>query len=270
VRDLDLPRGCERELVRERDRTYALNGADSQMLATVGAFRVVSERDLAEGGGLPREGRASLSHLRDAGLIRTVPCGPNDRAVCLTERGRDILEASRRDLDRRPEEARQTFCAGLRKPRELTHDVQVYRAYVRAEARLRSHGGRVRRVVLDYELKREYQRFLQARNRGRKASDGRPDREAEEIRLWARDHDLPYFDEQIHLPDLRIEYDDHDGRSRHEDVEVTTGHYRGGHAAAAVRSGFTRYRSLGGVSGGRGGRGRRGGSRLPRVAEEFL
>jgi hypothetical protein len=35
---------------------------------------------------------------------------------------------------------------------------------------------------LDYELKRDYQRFLQERNRGRKDRHGRPDREPEEIR----------------------------------------------------------------------------------------
>jgi hypothetical protein len=44
--DLDLPRGLERELVLDRDRVYELNGKDSRMLAAVGAFRVVPERDL--------------------------------------------------------------------------------------------------------------------------------------------------------------------------------------------------------------------------------
>ena len=37
-----MPRGPDRELVRERGRTYAINGAESRMLTTVGAFRVVS------------------------------------------------------------------------------------------------------------------------------------------------------------------------------------------------------------------------------------
>jgi hypothetical protein len=44
-----------------------------------------------------------------------------------------VLEANRLERDREP---RQTFYAGLRKPRELTHDAQVYRAYQRAEERL--------------------------------------------------------------------------------------------------------------------------------------
>ena len=33
--------------MRERDRIYEINGAESRMLATVGAFRVVAERAAA-------------------------------------------------------------------------------------------------------------------------------------------------------------------------------------------------------------------------------
>jgi hypothetical protein len=46
MRDLDLPRGEERELVALRDRVYELDGEDSRTLAAVGAFRVVREHDL--------------------------------------------------------------------------------------------------------------------------------------------------------------------------------------------------------------------------------
>jgi hypothetical protein len=74
----------------------------------------------------------------------------------------------------------------------------------------------------------------------------------------------------VHFPDLRIEYEDRDGCRRQEDVEITTGHYRGAHAAAAARSGFTRYRGVGGMAGGRGGRTRRGGTPRAHVAEEWL
>jgi hypothetical protein len=261
TRDLDLPRGPDRELVRERERTYEINGAESHTLATVGAFRVVSENDLCEAShDTPR----GLQHLRHEGLIRTSPLGPTDRAVVLTDRGRDLLEASRHDRAQQP---RQAFYAGIRKPRELTHDTKVYRAYLRAEERLRDQGARVGRVVLDYELKGDYQRFLQERNRGRKDGDGRPNGEPQEIARWAREHHLPYFDEHVHFPDARIEYEDRDGRPRHEDVEVMTGHYRGAHAAASAKSGFTRYRASGGLVGGRRGG---WGTPRPRIAEELL
>ena len=98
------------------------------------------------------------------------------------------------------------------------------------------------------ELKREYQEWLQEHNRGRPDSDGRPDRDAREIERWAREHDLPYFDDQVHFPDFRIEYE-LDGRDSHEDVEVVTEHYRGAHAASVARAGFRCYGRGGGTGG---------------------
>lgn len=266
--DLDLPRGRERRSVRDRDRVYDLNGDESRMLGTIGAFRVVAESNLHDVREESTSSRRSLRHLEDEGLIRRSPLSADDRAVVLTDRGRDLLEANRLERPNREHEPRQTFHAGLRKPRELTHDTRVYAAYQRTEARLRGQGGRVRRVVLDYELKRDYQRFLHERNRGRKDCDGRPDRTAEEIARWAREHELPYEDGHVRFPDARVEYEDRDGRSRHEDLEVVTGHYRGAHAGAAARAGFTCYVSFGMSVGGRGGRGGR--TPDPRLAEELF
>ena len=267
TKDLDLPRGRERRPVRERDRVYEINGTESRMRAIVGAFRVVSVSDLHDG---REDTRKALRHLERDGLLHSSPLSSDNRAVVLTARGRDLLEANRHDRQERSWEPRQAFYAGLRKPRELTHDSKVYRAYLRAEERLREQGDRVGRVVLDYELKRDYQRFLHERNRGRKNCDGRPDREPEEIARWAREHDLPYDDGHVHFPDARIEYEDRDARSRHEDIEIVTGHYRGAHAGAVARSGFSCYRVVGGMVGGCASTGRRGGSRHPKLAEELL
>lgn len=47
TRDLDLPRGPEREQVRARDRVYEIDGDESRTLATIGAFRVVAESGIA-------------------------------------------------------------------------------------------------------------------------------------------------------------------------------------------------------------------------------
>ena len=138
---------------------------------------------------------------------------------------------------------------------------EVYRAYLKAAERLRERDARILRVALDRELKRDYQRFLQERNRGDRDSDGRPDRTVEEIQEWARQHDLPYFDDQVHFPDLRIEYEDANGDVRWEDLEVTTEHYRGAHGSAASRSGFSIHTS------GRSGAAPRSTRAL---AEEFL
>ena len=169
---LELPRGLEREIVMDGDHRYELNRDDSRSLATVGAFRVVAERDLRDQSPDARE--PDLRHLRDEGLMRFVALDGRERAVTLTERGHHLLEAHRRDRDDAREQA---FYAGVSRPRELSHDVQLYRAYLREEERLRDQGAEIRRVVLDHELKREYQEWLQERNRGRPDSDGRPDRD---------------------------------------------------------------------------------------------
>ena len=180
--------------------------------------------------------------------------------MTLTERGHHLLDAHRRDRDAAREQA---FYDGVSRPRELSHDIQLYSAYLREEERFREQGAEIHRVTLEQELKCEYQEWLQEPNRGRPDSDGRPDRDAGEIEEWARDHDLPYFDESVHFPDFRIEYE-LDGRDRHEDVEVVTEHYRGAHAASVARAGFRCY-GRGGGSSGRGGR-----AFDPRVAEDFL
>ena len=58
TRGLSLPRGREREIVRDRDRAYTLRGSESRTLATVGAFRVVSSRDLRDHHDRPADPRS--------------------------------------------------------------------------------------------------------------------------------------------------------------------------------------------------------------------
>ena len=258
TRDLGLPRGLEREIVRHRDHEYTLRGSETRALATVGAFRVVSSRDLRDHHDRPLDPRSSdLRNLREQGLVETVRLpGSREYAVALTREGRGLLE-HHRDRDQGD---RQTFWTGVKRERELEHDLQVYCAYERAAERLLERDAWLERVVLDHELKREYQSWLHERDRDRDDYDGHPDRTADEIREWAHEHDLPYFDDEVHFPDLRIEYQDRDGWEDHQDIEVVTSHYRGAHAASVARSGFTCY---GGVSlritahsGSRGGGGR--------------
>jgi hypothetical protein len=236
TRDLDLPRGPDRELVHDRDREYTLRGSETRTLARVGAFRVVSSRDLRDHHDRPLDLRSGdLRHLREQGLVETVRvAGSREYAVGLTREGQSLLERHRD----RHEDGGQTFWHGVKRERELEHDIQVSRAYEREAARLEAQGARIDRVVLDHELKREYQQWLHAHDGQRADYDGHPDREPHEIEDWAREHDLPYFDEQVHFPDVRIEYQDADGHWEHVDVEVVTVHYRGAHGAAAARSGF--------------------------------
>ncbi|MBI3048401.1 MAG: hypothetical protein HYY76_08805 [Acidobacteria bacterium] len=122
VDKLDLPRGLERELVRNRDREYTLRGSESRTLSLVGSFRVISSRDLNDHDGRPLDPRrGDLRHLREQGLVRTIPIdGRRDIAVVLTGRGRDLLESHRRAREGRSpgrgpslRESRQQFYADL-------------------------------------------------------------------------------------------------------------------------------------------------------------
>jgi hypothetical protein len=267
MHNLHLPRGPEREIVHDpRERHYTLRGSETRTLSTVGAFRVVPAHDLRDHSGReadPRHG--DLRHLREQGLIATARLdGRRDVAIVLTDRGRELLDSHRgRDQD-----PRQEFYSGLK--RELEHDAQVYAAYLSVADRLDARHAQIERVVLDYELKREYQQWLHERDREREDYDGHPDRDRREIEDWALEHHLPYFDGQVHFPDLRIEYLDIDGRRERENVEVLTIHYRGAHGAAVARSGFTAYRGSSARVGGGSGGGRRGGGHNGGLAEEFL
>ena len=107
------------------------------MLATAGAFRVVPMDELRRPDDRTQAHRKEVERLRGDGprshdaLHRRTE---RTTLVTLTERGRDVLELSRRE---RSAEPRQTFYAGVAKPRELAHDVRVHRAYrdVRKPAR---------------------------------------------------------------------------------------------------------------------------------------
>ena len=137
----------------------------------------------------------------------------DEDVVVLTNRGRDLLEANRREHAGEP---RQAFYAGLRKPRELTHDVQVYRACRDAEAQIREPGRPrpPRRPRLRAQARVP---AVPAGAEPRAAdSTGRPDRTPEEIAAWAKDHDLPRQDNRVRFPDARIEFEDRDGQGSTE------------------------------------------------------
>jgi hypothetical protein len=257
---VDLPRGPDREHVHAHDHDYTLRGSEARTLSTVGAFRVVPANDLRDKFDHsldPRNGE--LWHLRESGLVNTVRLDRDTTVVTLTKEGRDLLESTRQNRDA-PD--RQAFHAGIQRPRELKHDAQVYRAYLHEAERLRGEGANIHRVILDNDLKAEYQEFLQERNRDREDRDGRPDRKVEEIQEWAVDHNLPCDDEgHVQFPDVRIEYDI-EGRDHTLDVEVMTPHYRGAHARAKSSAGFACY--------GTGGGGRGGGRAGAGLAEEML
>jgi hypothetical protein len=124
MRNLDLPRGEERELVAVRDRVYELDGEGSRTLAAVGAFRVVPEHDLD----IDHE---TLEHLHDEGLVETVDLGDDDRALTLTREGRDLLNSHSMDRD---DDSSQAFYAGVSRESEIDHDSNLYATYRQEDA----------------------------------------------------------------------------------------------------------------------------------------
>jgi hypothetical protein len=188
VDGLKLPRSVDREFVQdERQNLYELNREDSLMLATIGAFRVVRERDLED---FP-DAEQTLEHLREEGLVESVQIGAGERADVLTADGLSVLEANRGDRGENArsdrDDDRQAFYAGVSRARELQHDSDLFRAYRQVEKELREQGADVQRIVLEVDLRREYQQWLQEHNCGRSNSDGRPDRdEAREGVLGSR------------------------------------------------------------------------------------
>lgn len=268
TQQLTLPRSAEREMVQVGSRSIALRGSEVRTLAVVGAFRVADARDLEPQGGGDRW-HGDLEHLRREGLVALTPQlldGQRTALVTLTRLGREVLESNRQPgLGERP----QIFYAGLAKPREATHDAQLSRVYAEAAERLQERGCRIRRVVMDYELKRDYQRFLQERNRFSGGGSGRPNRSQDEVRSWAVEHGLPIVEERVQFPDVRVEYEHSDGRPDREDLELATGHYNSRQMAAKRASGFNVHRSV--ASQLRTGKARRGGSPFDsHVAERVL
>ena len=241
-RGLSLPRTAHRQHVRVGRERVRLRDSETQLLATVGAFRVIAERDLQA---LPDDVRA----LSEQGLVesRTVVINQSaERVLVLTDAGKQLLE-SHRD----PEAAgarEQQYYAGLVKPRELAHDAQLYRLFETERKQLEDAGARVTRVVLDYELKREYHTYVHRQQ----AAGVEP---AEARAAFAREQDLPFAKGRIELPDVRIEYEDRDGVLQHRDLELATEHYSRSQLSGKHASGFRVYRAAGvrGASAGKRG-----------------
>ena len=263
TRDVDRPGPAQgqtgrapnvRQPVQGRDRVHRIRDSEWHTLRTVGTFRVVAESDLLRDAGNQKTMRNDLLHLVDEGLLDRKTGMVNHhptRLITLTSDGKGLVDRHRDATDWG---RTQQYHAGLVKPKELAHDVQVYRAYRAEAARIQDAGGRVTRVVLDYELKRDYQQFLNRRDR----SPG--DTFERDLHAFAEARQLPIVDGHLELPDLRLEYETAGGRSETRDVEVVTEHYSRSQMSGKARAGFALYRPARVSPFGRGGNSARGGT----------
>ena len=247
------PRRIERNRIPPQTIGVQLRPEEKKLLLEAGRFRVVRVEDLNRTiyGGKSRLLEKDLKYLREKGLVQTRHVNlrrdqkrrtiERVEVVTLTRPGRDLL------LRQGELHADQKVYAELVKPREVEHDSQIYRAYLKEAQSIEKNGGSNLRVYLDFELKSRVQKAIYA---ARKAA---PERDLLEVkRQVAQQFELPLVNDTIQIPDARVEYDldrkgDQDpeqgSRSGHEDIEVLTAAYHPGHLRNKAQAGFRNYAS---------------------------
>jgi hypothetical protein len=215
-------------------REYPLSDTERQTMADVGRFRTVSTKDLAREryNGDTAKMRQDVRQLSSERLVQTrsVWLGKDKDqlvVVTLTRQGKKVLEQIGEQ---------GTFYAGFVKPAEMVHDTTIYRMYQAEAARIAKEGGQIRRITLDYELKRSVYSPLA------KQKPGSPEYKKRQAEI-ASEHGLKVIRGHIQLPDLRIVYQTRDGEIATTDLELATHHYRGGQLAAKADAGFKFYAS---------------------------
>jgi hypothetical protein len=220
----------------DRDKTYSLRDSEIHTLSEVGKFRIVATKDLTQ---LAYNGDSSrmendIENLARQRLVRessvaTIEYHPGS-VVTLTKEGHNLLSRGK------VVPPGQATYHDLKKPKEAIHDADLYHVYHKAADEIEADGGKVLRVMLDYEMKHElYSRHARASKKN--------SRNAEEIQEQvARNYDLRVVDGKIPIPDLRIEYvNENDNEIQRRDLELATEHYHSRAFSEKARAGFQIY-----------------------------
>ena len=230
----------ERRPVIGHNYAYFLSQAELETMKDIGQFRTVAAYDLTKFRyeGNQGQSREDLRSLQDQGLItrRTIWTGgkaDHFTILVLTKKGKALLEQDGGGT------RKQKVYAGFVKPREVHHDAAIYRMYQAEAAKIERSGGRIRRVVLDYELKQKVYRPL-AKVRTKPGVVGSADYTRQQAEIAAANQ-LKVVHGKILLPDLRIEYETAPGERAHVDLELATHHYRGASLRAKAEAGFKMY-----------------------------
>ncbi len=232
------PSTARSEYHDNRGRTYFVSESQIETLVEVGKFRSLLIEDLTN----HRYGRDNdsaqrdLANLKTQGLIRQRTSYPEKAVyVALTQTGHRLANAhGLKDSD-----ARQQLYHGFVKAREARHDAALYRLYYQEKARIESAGGRVLRVVVDFELKRSINRQLA------KLKSETPSEQLNRKNEIAQEHGLKVVNGKIPLPDLRLEYETPGQDQTKVDLELATGHYHRSELAAKAQAGFAMYAMAG-------------------------
>jgi hypothetical protein len=219
-----------RTTYRDRNREYSLRESEVQTLIELGKFRVIPADDLTRlgyQGDRPRM-ESDVQKLRRQGLVEQRSIEGHEsyskQVFTLTKEGHKLLSEQNLIPDR------QAIYHGFVKAKEARHDADLYRLYHKVAKEIDRVGGKVHRVVLDYELKREL---------CRKLSRVHPDKDQvyERIRL-ASEYDLKVVNRKIVVPDLRVEYEDECRDIHRLDLEIATRDYRPQGLAEKAKAGF--------------------------------
>jgi len=196
----------------------------------IGKFRVVAVDDLAQLRYTSDRARMEndVQNLRRQGLLEQHSIeghdGRSKNVLVITRDAHKLLTRQ----NRIPEG--QAIYHGLAKPKEVRHDADLYRLYHQVADEIESSGGTVRRVILDYEIKRElYKKLSQI--------DPHKNPAYERIRV-ANEYDLQVVNDKIPVPDLRIEYEDECREVHRLDLEIATRDYRPRGLAEKAKAGF--------------------------------
>jgi hypothetical protein len=219
-----------RTIYRSRNREYSLRDSDVRTLTDLGKFRVVPADDLASFGyqGDRSQMESDIRGLTRQGLVeqRSIEghSSYSTKVLTLTKDGHRLLERAQMVSHR------QATYHGLVKPKEARHDADLYRLYQKVAREIERSGGKVRRVVLDFELKKDLYQAL---------SRVRPDKDPSYERIFiANQFDLKVVDGKIPIPDLRIEYEDDCREVRRLDLEIATRDYRPQGLGEKAKAGF--------------------------------
>lgn len=219
-----------RATFRYRDREYSLRESEVQTLIEIGKFRVVPVDDLAQLRYTNDRARMEndVQNLLRQGLLEQHSIeghdGRSKNVLAITRDAHKLLTRQKLIPDR------QAIYHGFAKPKEIRHDADLYRLYHNVAEEIEQSGGKVRRIVLDYELKQElYTKLSQV--------DPNKNLAYERIRV-ANEYDLTVVNDKIPIPDLRIEYEDECRELRRLDLEIATRDYRPQGLTEKAKAGF--------------------------------
>jgi hypothetical protein len=215
-----------------RGYSYRLNSSQAAMIQDLGAFRTITAESLRKHVYHDKEEqfRKDLRNLTDQRLVTVQPASKAKGSyVSLTKAGKDLTEANFRT------NPNQTIYSGIVKTRELRHDAAIYDVYQKEAEKISKSGGTSKRVVLDFELKKNVNRQLA---KIQNFSPAERERQRQEI---ADAHGLKIVNGKIQIPDVRVEYESQEQEQCKVDLECVTGHYKARQIAAKVAAGFKLY-----------------------------